>query len=406
MRHSGWGISLGAHNIFGLVNRPQTRGERVLLAGLAAGFFVFSDLQNAGPRTAAAFELQLQTETKQDQNSEKTSFKGQAHDPLGWLSIKLEGGAWDIDSSGLGALASPDRMTSDSFQLGLNEVPIVKSTLADTRVTVGMWDDWVRWTSRQAVSNYITPGSDVGYLVRPGFGLDDAATSQHIDAGIWKTGSMRLSVFAEYDRVGAYFEAPHFAIKPQDPFATPNSTTTRLGSSLEWGPVTFSLEQRAQQSLAQYNAPITTENQIGLWLNLDDLRGRSEWIPQNASWLMPSSVYLTVGQGKVSAALDQGVNGDTTSDVTTGISWNVGKFYTNVGYWTSNYQSQLYPWKGSGLNASLGLYEGQWKVSLYFDVYRSSYAYPQQWADVLVGQQLITQQYNEMDGGLYITGRF
>jgi hypothetical protein len=263
----------------------------------------------------------------------------------------------------------------------------------------------VRWTSRQAVSNYVTPGTDVGYLVRPGFGLDDAATSQHIDAGIWKTGSMRLSVFAEYDRVGAYFEAPKFAIKPQDPFATPNSTTTRLGSSIEWGPITFTLEQRAQQSLAQYNAPITTENQIGVWLNLEDLRARS-WIPQNASWLMPSSMYLTVGQGRVRATLDQGVNGDTTSDVSAGLTWKRGNIYANVGYWLSNYDSQLYPWKGSGLNGSLGFYEGQWNVGLYFDVYRSSYAYPQQWADVLVGQQLVTQQYNDMDAGLYLTGRF
>jgi hypothetical protein len=382
------------------VDRRQTWGG-ILAAVAAAGAFVCTDFQNAN-----AFELQLETKTGQDQSSEKTTFKGQAHDSLGWLSVKLEGGVWDIDPSGLGALASPERMTSDSFGLGLNEVPIVKSTLADTSVTVGLWDDWVRWTSRQAVSNYVTPGTDAGYLVRPGFGLDDAATSQHIDAGIWKTGSMRLSVFAEYDRVGAYFEAPNFTMKPQDPFSTPNSTTTRLGSSIEWGPVTFTLEQRAKQSLAQYNAPITTENQIGVWLNLDDLRGRSDWIPQNASWLMPSSMYLTVGQGRVRATLDQGVNGDTASDASAGLAWKRGNIYANVGYWLSNYQSQLYPWKGSGLNGSLGFYEGQWNVGLYFDVYRSSYAYPQQLADVLVGQQLIGQQYNYMDGGLYLTGHF
>jgi hypothetical protein len=382
------------------VKQAQVWSGRFLAAVGATGFVVC-----VVSHSANAFELQLKTETKQDQNSEKSSFKGQAQDFAGWLSVKLEGGAWDMDPSGLGALASPERMTSDSFGLGLNEVPIAKSTLADTRVTLGMWDDWVRWTSRQAVSNYITPGTDVGYLVRPGFGLDDAATSQHIDAGIWKTGSMRLSVFAEYDRVGAYFEAPNFAIKRDDPFATPNSTTTRLGSSIEWGPIVFTLEQRAKQSLAQYNAPITTENQIGVWLNLQDLRGRSEWIPQNASWLMPSSIYLNVGQGRVRATLDQGVNGDTTSDVSAGLAWNRGNVYANVGYWLSNYDSQLYPWKGSGLNGSLGFYEGQWNVGLYFDVYRSSYAYPQQWADVLVGQ-LVNQQYNNMDAGLYVTGHF
>jgi hypothetical protein len=393
---------LGAFSSLAVLNHLQTPARRILLAGGVAALSVCG----AGPQSAYAFELQLETKTGQDQSSEKTSFKGQAHDSIGWLSVKLEGGVWDMDPSGLGALASPDWINSDPFRVNLNDVPPVKSTLADTRVTLGMWDDWVRWTSRQAVSNYVTPGPDVGYLVRPGFGLDDAATSQHIDAGIWKTGSMRLSVFAEYDRVGAYFEAPKFAIKPQDPFATPNSTTTRLGSSIAWGPITFTLEQRAQQSLAQYNAPITTENQIGVSLNLEDLQARSDWIPQNASWLMPSSMYLTVGQGRVRATLDQGVNGDTTSDVSAGLTWKRGNIYANVGYWLSNYDSQLYPWKGSGLNGSLGFYEGQWNVGLYFDVYRSSYAYPQQWADVLVGQQLVTQQYNDMDAGLYLTGRF
>jgi hypothetical protein len=390
---------------------PQAPGGRVLLAGLAAVFCVCSDFQNAGPRSADAFELKVETkqetvDTKENTLSGKTSFKGQAHDSVGWLSVKLEGGVWDIDRSGLGALASPDWMTSDPFRMNLNEVPPVKNTLADTRVTLGMWDDWVRWTSRQAVSNYITTPADLGNLVRPGLDLDDFATSQHLDAAIWKTGSMRLSVFAGYDRVGAYFQVPKFAIKPGDPFSTPNSTSTRLGSSIEWGPVIFTLEQRAKQSMAQDNAPITAGNQIGVWLNLDDLRSRSDWFPQNGSLLMPSSVYLTVGEGRVRATLDQGVNGDTTSDVTAGFSWNRGNFYADLGYWSSVYQSQLYPWKGSGFNGSLGFYQGQWSVGLYLDVYRSSYAYAQQWVDVLAGQQLSTQQSNEIDGGFRLTSHF
>jgi hypothetical protein len=393
---------LGALSSFPVLNHPQTPARRILLAG---GVAVFS-VCGAGPRSAAAFELQLEAKTKQDQTSTKSSFKGQAHDSMAWLSVKLEGGVWDLNPAGMGSLMSSDWAKSDPFRMDLNEVPLVKSTLADTRVTVGLWDDWLRWTSRQAVSNYVTPGTEPGYLARPGFGSDDVATSQHIDAGIWKTDSMRLSVFAEYDRVGAYFEAPKFAIKPQDPFATPNSTTTRFGSAMAWGPITFTLEQRSQQSLAQYNAPIKVENNVGVSLSLDDLRTRSGWIPQGMSWAFPSSTYLIVGQGRVSAALNQGVNGDTVSDVSAGLTWKVGNFYANVGYWWSNYQSQLYPWKGSGLDGSIGFYEGPWAIDLYFDVYRSSYGYPQQWVDVLAGQQLITQQYNDISGGFRLTTRF
>jgi hypothetical protein len=37
-------------------------------------------------------------------------------------------------------------------------------------------------------------------------------------------------------------------------------------------PVRFALEQRAQQSLVQYNAPIKVENQIGVSLSFDDFR--------------------------------------------------------------------------------------------------------------------------------------
>jgi hypothetical protein len=370
---------------------------------VGVGFCVCSD---AGPRSADAFELQLETQAKQDVFSEKSSFKGQARDSLAWLNVKLEGGVWNLDPVGMGSLTSSDWMKSDPFRTSLDQVPIVKSTLADTRVTVGLWDDWIRLTSRQAVSNYIAPGTNVGYLIRPGFGPDEVAASQHIDASIWKTESTRLSVFAEYDRVGAYFEAPNFAIKPQDPFATPNSTTMRLGSAATWGPITFTLEQRTQQSLAEYNAPIKVENQIGLSLSLDDLRTRTGWIPQGTSWMVPSSAYLIVGQGRVSAAPDQGVNGDTVSDVSAGLSWKVGNYYANIGYWMSNYQSQLYPWKGSGLDGSLGFSQGQWTVDLYFDVYRSSYAYAQQWTDVLASQQLITQKYNDISSGFRFTARF
>jgi hypothetical protein len=47
----------------------------------------------------------------------------------------------------------------------------------------------------------------------------------------------------------------------------------------------------------------------------------------------------------------------------------------------------------------------RWEVGLYLDVYHSSYAYPQQWV-ALAGQQLITQKYNEIDGGFRFNGHF
>ena len=397
-------ISLGAINSFGVATRPRTAGARILLA-TAAGFFVCIDLQNAGPRIANAFDLKVENK-QEDSSSKKTTFKGQARDSVGWLDVKLDATLWDVNPSGMAALTSYDLMTSKPVQMNLNQAPIVTTTLADTRATVGMWDDWVRWTSRQAVSNYIQPGTGPLYLARSGFGADDVATSQHIDAGIWKTGSMKLSVFAEYDRVGAYFAAPQSAIKPQDPFSRPDSTTTRLGGTIEWTPITFTLEQRVQQSLAQYNAPMNVEYQIGVSLSLDELRTRSGWLPQGMSWLMPSSAYLNVGQGRVRAALDQGVNGDATSDVSAGLTWNVGNIYANIDYWWSDYRSQLYPWKGSELNGSLGFYGDQWGIDLYFDVYRSSYGYMQQSANSLAGQALITQMYNDIGGGFQFTRQF
>ena len=44
------------------------------------------------PQSADAFEWQLETKTKQDLFSEKSSYKGQARDSIAWLSVKLEGG--------------------------------------------------------------------------------------------------------------------------------------------------------------------------------------------------------------------------------------------------------------------------------------------------------------------------
>ena len=206
---------------------------------------------------------------------------------------------------------------------------------------------------------------------------------------------MRLSLFADYARVGAYFGAPDNVIKRQDPFSKPNSTTTQLGAIVERGPFIFTLKQSAQQSLAQDNAPIQVQNQIGVWLNFDELLGRSGKIPEGMSWVVPSSAYLNVGQGRMRASLSQGVNGDTTSDVSAGLSWNLGKIYASLGYWQSEYQSQLYPWKGSGINGSLGFYEGPWGIDMYFDVGRSLSSY-----DLAGMQQSTTQTF---DNVTYVT---
>jgi hypothetical protein len=136
------------------------------------------------------------------------------------------------------------------------------------------------------------------------------------------------------------------------------------------------------------------KNQIGVSLSFDQLLGRSGGILQGTSWVVPSSAYFIVAQGRMRASLSQGVNGDTTSDVSAGLSWNVEKIYANFGYWQSDYQSQLYPWKGSGINGSLGFYEGQWGIDLYFDVSRSATSY------ALTGmQQSTTQTF----GAMYVT---
>ena len=78
------------------MNRPETWGGRILLAGVAAGVFVCIDLENAGPRNADAFETQSEVKTKQDQSKETIFFKGQIRD-AGWLSIKFDGSVVDLN---------------------------------------------------------------------------------------------------------------------------------------------------------------------------------------------------------------------------------------------------------------------------------------------------------------------
>jgi hypothetical protein len=207
-------------------------------------------------------------------------------------------------------------------------------------------------------------------------------------------------VFADYARVGAYFAAPDFAIKRQDPFSKPNSTTTRLGAIVDQGPFTFMLEQRNQQSLAQDNAPIHVQNQIGASLNFDKLLGRSDNTQDGLWWIMPSSAWLSIGQGRMRAELNQGVNGDTTSDVSAGLSWMLGKIYANLGYWQSDYKSQLYPWKGLGINGSVGFHEGLWGIDIYFDISSSLQSY------ALTGMPQPITQTRDVTSGLLFRTRF
>jgi len=336
----------------------RAMSTRILLAGIVARIFLFS-----GSQTTYALEVESESKVKEGLSREVISFDGQIRDS-GWLNVKFDGSVLDLNP------ARADALTSYGFKI---PVQTEKSGATNTRITVGVWDNWVRFTSRQGFSNYIAPGADI--IRQTGSGFDNFATSQRLETTIWKTDSTRLALFSEYAKVGAYFGSPDLAKKRQDPFSKPNSTTTRLGATIEQGPFTFTLEQRAQQSLIQDNAPIQIQDQIGVAINFDEMWDQSSRGLQGMSWIVPSSAWLNVGQGKVRASLEQGVAGDTTSDLSVGLSWTFGKIYANVGYWRSDYQSQLYPWRGSGASGSVGVHEGLWGFDIYFDVASSAASY-------------------------------
>lgn len=384
-------------------------GKCFLATVLGAGIFVCVDLENVGPVQANALELQFDPKT--DSFSQKRSVKSQVGDPDGWLTLKLDGTVWDMDAPGVAPSYDPQMFNSASLMaqpapLEWNQPSAEKSTVVDTRTTLGVLNDRVRLTSRQAVSNYIIPGTNTAYLTPSELEADNAASSQRVDTTVWKTGSTELSLFAEYNRVGANFQAPTFAIKPQDPFWTANSTSTRFGGALQHGLITLTLEQRAQQSLALGNAPTKVENQVGMTVGFDELWGRNSWISEGISWAIPTSAYVTVGQGSVSAAPAQGVNGDTMSDVSAGFLWNRNKVFAHLGYWRSDYLSQLYPWQGLGIDGSVGYHEGWWGIDLFFDVYRSVTSYPTVIQPIASEQQGTTQRSEAMFGGLAFSGRF
>ena len=383
----------------------EASGECLMAAMVAAGVLVCIDLGSAGPQKANASEFQFDGKT--GSLYDKNSFKGQVGNPDDWLTLKLDGTVWGMDAPTVAPsydprMLKPASLMAEPAPLEWNQIPAEQ--LADVRATVGMWDNRVRWTSRQAVSSYITtPGTNTAYLMRS---LDNAASSQRVDTTIWKAGSTGLSVFAEYDRVGAYFQAPNVAIKPQDPFSTANSNTTRLGGALQQGPITLTLEQRAQQSLAQDNAPTKVENLVGVSLGFDELWGRNSWIPQAIAWAVPTSAYVTVGQGRVRATLDQGVNNDTMSDVSAGFVWGGKKVFAYLGYWRSDYQSKLYPWQGLGIDGSVGYHEDRWGIDLYCDVYQSVTSYSSAFQPATSVQPLTNQSFNVIASGLVFTGRF
>jgi len=346
--------------------REKLRGHS-LFAGIFTSMFICMGLGNAGFRSAAAFESQVDVKAKSEQSRDTISFKGHFRDP-GWLSIKADGSVLDLNPMRADALAW--------YGFKLTEpAPLEKQTVTDSRISLGVWDDRVRWSSRQAVSNYFKPGTDLEYLRRAGVGFDSGATSQRLEATVFRTDSIRVSLLAEYARVGTHFAAPDGVIKRQDPFFKRNSTTSQFGATIEGGGIVVSLEQLAQQSLDQSNASILLQNRVGLSLSFDQLLGRNGGARQGISWLLPSSGWVSIGQGIVRAPVSQGIAGDTASDVSFGFAWNVGKFYANAGYWRSEYQSLFYPWKGSGLNGSLGFHDGAWAVDLYFDVSSSLQSY-------------------------------
>jgi len=157
----------------GTLHWPETWGGHILLAGLLAGVCVCVDLENFGPRNADAFESKHEVKIKPVNLTD-------------WLSIKVEGTVLNLNS------AKGDTLTPNGFKM-LELVQVEKGAVSDTRVTLGVWEDWVRLTYRQAVSSYITPGTDLGYFRQSGLGFENGATSQRIETAVWKTDSMRLS---------------------------------------------------------------------------------------------------------------------------------------------------------------------------------------------------------------------
>src|SRR5262245_3550795 len=125
----GWGLQI-------TVNQPETLGGRILLAGIATGIFVCIDLETAGPRNANAFESQYDVKTKSGLTNETISVKGQVRDS-GWFSIKFDGSVLDLNPTRVDALSAYGFKLPESLQME-------KTTVTDTRVTLGVWDDWVR----------------------------------------------------------------------------------------------------------------------------------------------------------------------------------------------------------------------------------------------------------------------
>jgi hypothetical protein len=143
-----------------------------------------------------------------------------------------------------------------------------------------------------------------------------------------------------------------------------------------------------------------TQNILGASLSLEHMLGRNGGPLGGISWALPSSAWANFGQGKVTAFPHQGIAGDTTSDVSFGLSWNTGKLYANFGYWQSLYQSQLYPWKGYGINGSLGFHKGVWGIDLYFDLASSSPSY------YVVGIPQTFSQGIALTSGIFLRARF
>jgi len=335
--------------------RPTNLRFRVRLALLTAGIVLCVD----GPREAASFEAGEEIDTKMSgPTTERISFAGRR--TTGWLGINFEGSLFD-----------PNPARTDSF--GSSGFSILdKRALSDTHITFNLFDDRVRWTSRQANSSYVTANTNFGYLRQSEVGYDNSAISQRVEASLLNTGTTRLSLFTEYARVGASFSFSDGAIKRQDIFSKPNTMTTRVGANFGWGPLSMTLEERSEQKLTSDNPPIQTQK-IGFAFSVKDWASKGSIIPENTVQLLPSSIWFNVGQGKMKAPLIEGIAGDSTSDLSVGSSWSLGKFYASLGYWSSNYQSQLYPWRGSAINGSLGFQDGLWQIDMYLDLGRSTY---------------------------------
>lgn len=345
-----------------------------------------SSFRFALPPEAGAAHFEIETSRRDSHARRAGGLMEDWRDQFGFMADIAAGGV-EVEIDGAFAdFGRASTMESDSELFEEDIGHFERNTVNETGVTLGLSDDRLRLSSRQAWSSYDASSFAVrrrAFELRgrpdpeaqePQAAADGRAVGHRFDAALLRSDTANLSVFGLWSEVGRNFEA--FELRDDDAFGRSNRETLEVGGKLGLGPLVFEFTQSRFERLDDAEAAPEDRTEVTLSLDLNRLGTMFDGVPARLKTLAPDTVWATLGRGRIDARHGSSASDDRIEDVAFGLVWDWDGAYASLDYWDSVYDGGeqgdvAFDWIGRGGSTAFGFYDERWSMDAALGFYQA-----------------------------------